>query len=173
MKIRAMLALGLLMLLLGGLVSFSAQQKTITFISSQLRPIEEAAKVREVILPPFTAETGVKVEFVTAFEGPLSDTVVAQHTAGRVTLDVVGALHGEFPTMVAAGAMAGLDGLQQRLARDRTFIIDFVRLGKLGSDTQRYVPWMQATFLLVVNRKALQFLPAGADVNALTYEQLA
>ena len=32
---------------------------------------------------------------------------------------------------------------------------------------------MQATYIMVVNKKALQYLPQGANVNALTYEQLA
>jgi multiple sugar transport system substrate-binding protein len=31
---------------------------------------------------------------------------------------------------------------------------------------------MQATYVLAINKKALQYLPAGADVNALTYQQL-
>jgi multiple sugar transport system substrate-binding protein len=35
-----------------------------------------------------------------------------------------------------------------------------------------YIPWMQATYIMVANRQALPFLPAGADINALTYEQL-
>jgi multiple sugar transport system substrate-binding protein len=45
-------------------------------------------------------------------------------------------------------------------------------LGKLGTDKQQYVPWMQATYIMVANKQALQYLPAGADINALTYEQL-
>ncbi len=36
-----------------------------------------------------------------------------------------------------------------------------------------YIPWMQATYLMVANKQALPFLPAGADINTLTYAQLA
>ena len=46
-------------------------------------------------------------------------------------------------------------------------------LGKLGTDKQYYIPWMQATYVMAVNKKALQYLPAGANVDALTYAQLA
>jgi multiple sugar transport system substrate-binding protein len=46
-------------------------------------------------------------------------------------------------------------------------------LGKLGGATQVYVPWMQATYIMAANRQALKHLPAGADINALTYAQLA
>jgi multiple sugar transport system substrate-binding protein len=45
-------------------------------------------------------------------------------------------------------------------------------LGKLGTPNQHYIPWMQATYIMVAHRQALAHLPAGADVNALTYDQL-
>jgi multiple sugar transport system substrate-binding protein len=45
-------------------------------------------------------------------------------------------------------------------------------LGKYGGSAQAYIPWMQATYFLVANKKALPYLPTGADVNALTYKQL-
>ena len=31
---------------------------------------------------------------------------------------------------------------------------------------------MQATYIMAANKKALEYLPAGADINALTYDQL-
>jgi multiple sugar transport system substrate-binding protein len=43
----------------------------------------------------------------------------------------------------------------------------------MGTGKQMYIPWMQATYVMVVNKKALPFLPAGADVNSLTYKQVA
>jgi multiple sugar transport system substrate-binding protein len=45
-------------------------------------------------------------------------------------------------------------------------------LGKLGGDKQMYIPWMQATYVMAARKEALQYLPAGADVNALTFAQL-
>jgi multiple sugar transport system substrate-binding protein len=50
----------------------------------------------------------------------------------------------------------------------------FVELGKLGTtDTQYYIPWMQATYIMAANKEALQYLPEGADIDALTWDQLA
>ena len=37
---------------------------------------------------------------------------------------------------------------------------------------QQYIPWMQATYVMAAHKSALAHLPAGADVNALTYDQL-
>ncbi len=48
----------------------------------------------------------------------------------------------------------------------------FLELGKLGTDEQKYIPWMQATYIMAANKKALEFLPEGADINALSYDQL-
>ena len=47
-----------------------------------------------------------------------------------------------------------------------------IELGKLGTANQVYIPWMQATYVMAAKKEALQYLPAGADVNALTYAQL-
>jgi multiple sugar transport system substrate-binding protein len=48
----------------------------------------------------------------------------------------------------------------------------FLELGKLGTGEQKYLPWMQASYVMAANRQALDHLPEGADINALTYDQL-
>jgi multiple sugar transport system substrate-binding protein len=45
-------------------------------------------------------------------------------------------------------------------------------LSRIGTDHNFYIPVEQATYVLAVNKKALAWLPAGADVNSLTYDQL-
>jgi multiple sugar transport system substrate-binding protein len=46
-----------------------------------------------------------------------------------------------------------------------------MNLGKLGTRNQQYIPWMQATYVLVANQRVLPLLPRGADRNRLTYGQ--
>src|SRR5262249_62300521 len=46
-------------------------------------------------------------------------------------------------------------------------------LGKFGGAHQLYIPWMQASYIMVANKEALSYLPAGANIDALSYEQLA
>ena len=36
-----------------------------------------------------------------------------------------------------------------------------------------YVPWTQSTYIMAANKKALPYLPKGAKLDALTYDQLA
>jgi multiple sugar transport system substrate-binding protein len=71
-----------------------------------------------------------------------------------------------------AGYLEDLTPLVQRMG-DRGSAPAFMELARLGSsDKSYYVPWMQATYVLAINKKALEYLPQGADVNALTYTQL-
>ncbi|MBK9612476.1 hypothetical protein [Candidatus Amarobacter glycogenicus] len=63
------------------------------------------------------------------------------------------------------------------LAKDLSIIYNFApaftETGLLGSeDYLYYVPWMQATYIMAAHKDAMKYLPAGADVNALTWQQL-
>ncbi len=138
----------------------------VTFISTQGVPIEEAEAMRGVVLADFPGQ----VEFIGAEYEHFEDLVLSEVQAGKGSIDVAGALHGQFPTLVAAGALQDLGALMDSLS-DRGIPEAFVELGKLGTDTQYYVPWMQATYIAAANKKALEYLPAGADPEALTWEQ--
>jgi multiple sugar transport system substrate-binding protein len=58
------------------------------------------------------------------------------------------------------------------LSADREFNQAYLETGLLGTDDYLYyVPWMQATYIMAAHNDALEFLPEGADINALTWEQ--
>jgi multiple sugar transport system substrate-binding protein len=143
--------------------------KQLIFDSSQLNQVQEIEKVNNLILKPFTAAT---VEYVSETDAQQIDRLTAEMKAGKYTIGVLGALHGTYPNMLAIDVLQDLTPLATRLA-SRGIVNDFMTLGKLGTDKQYYIPWMQATYVMAINKKALQYLPAGVDVNALTYKQLA
>ncbi len=140
----------------------------IVWLSTQLRPVQEAEKVRGLILADFPGA----VEFIPEDEGPFHDRITAEVQAGKGTVDILGALHGNFSTMAPAGQLQDLTALKASLA-DRGIPDAFWNVAKLNTDKTYYVPWMQATYILAFNKKALDYLPAGVDVNAITYDQLA
>ena len=140
----------------------------LVWLSTQLRPVQEAEKVRGVILADFPGT----VEFIPEDEGPFHDRIAAEVQAGKGTVDVLGALHGNFSTMAPAGQLQDLSALRESLA-DRGIPDAFWNVAQLNTDKTYYVPWMQATYIVAANKKALEYLPAGADMNALTYEQYA
>lgn len=139
----------------------------VTILSTQANPVEEQEKMRGVVLKAFPG----KPEFVGMEEPALIDRVLAEAKAGKGSADVLISLHGTYPTLQAADALLDLSDLVPTL-KDRNIPEAFMKLGKLGTDKQYYIPVMQATYIMAANKKALQYLPAGADINALTWEQL-
>ncbi|MCK6539200.1 MAG: extracellular solute-binding protein [Anaerolineales bacterium] len=140
----------------------------LVWLSTQLRPVQEAEKVRGVILADFPGT----VEFIPEDEGPFHDRIAAEVQTGQGTVDVLGALHGNFSTMAPAGQLQDLTALRESLA-DRGIPDAFWNVAQLNTEQTYYVPWMQATYIIAANKAALEYLPSGADPNALTYEQYA
>jgi multiple sugar transport system substrate-binding protein len=140
----------------------------LNFVSTQLRPVEEADKVRNVILKG----TADNVKFTPEVEGPFMTRMRAEAAAGKGQVDVIGALDGDLATLTTDGVLGDVDALMASLSKTREFNAAFVSAGKFGSDHQRMVPWMYTSYIMVANKKALPHLPKGADLNALTYDQL-
>src|SRR6185503_4251832 len=135
-------------------------------LSTQLNTVTESEALRSQILAGFTA---AKVEFRGETAGPFVDRIVAE-SKGGATVGVVGGLHGDFGSL-DLNLFEDLTPLATKL-KDRGFPAEFMELGKLGTTRQIYIPWMQATYILGVNKLALQYLPSGASVDNITYQQL-
>ncbi|MBV7331526.1 ABC transporter substrate-binding protein [Chloroflexi bacterium TSY] len=137
----------------------------VLFFSTQFSPIEEQERFRAIL-----AESGY--DFSASEEGPLLDLVIAENQTGSGTLDVVGALHGSFPPLAREDTMMNMIDVEEDLSADREFAAAFLETGLLGSDdTLYYIPWMQATYIMAAHVDALEYLPDGADINALTWEE--
>jgi multiple sugar transport system substrate-binding protein len=137
----------------------------VTFFSTQFNIVEEAEKFRAILQEGGFDFTGIE-------EGPLTDMILAGAQAGQGEVDVIGALHGTFPPLT--DAMMNMIDVADDLSADREFAQAFLTTGLLGSDDYLYyVPWMQATYIMAAHNDAMQYLPDGADVNALTWEQFA
>ncbi len=154
---RVLVGLGLTLL---GAVSAVAQP--VLFWSTQATPVNEQKDMRELVLK----NSPVPVEFVTNNDGPYFTRLNAELQAGKGSIGLLGALHGG----LSSNTKDLLD--LSRLGATAKVSPAFAKLGKLGTTEQKYVPWMQATFVMAANKKALPYLPAGADINKLTYDQL-
>ena len=149
-------------------IADAAQTGSLIFLSTQLRPIKEAQKMRNVILKGFPRE----VDYITEQPQQFPVRIKAEEQGRTHTIDVVGALHGELQPLVALDTLVPLDDLAGRVTR-RGIPDPLLTLGKLGTAHQLYIPWMQASYIMVANKEALPYLPGGADINALSYDQLA
>ncbi len=134
-----------------------------SFVSLQFAPVEEAEKFRAIL-----DEGGFEVTI--GEEGPTIDQI----KAGAGSIDVVGALHGTFPPLTSEDNMANMADVLDDLSADRTFAPSFVESGLLGSDDfLAYVPWAQATYIMAANQEAIAYLPEGADIDNLTWQDLS
>lgn len=141
-------------------------QEEILFWSTQARPVEEAQAMRDDVLAGFDGAGAVNYQ--PQDQGPFLTRLEAEFATDTGTIGLIGALHGDFTAL-------GNDNLVDLSSIDTASlgISDaLLELGRMGSDAQLYMPWMQATYIMAANREALPYLPDGADINALTYEEL-
>lgn len=135
------------------------------FISVQMGAAEERPKLEAIVADGGSA--GLNLSF--GDEGPVLDQILA----GSGSIDVFGGLHGAFPPLARENAMTNVSDLLEDLSADRTFAPSMVSAGLLGTDDNlAYIPWAQATYIMAADKQALDYLPEGADINALTWPQL-
>lgn len=151
---------------LAGLAAHAAAQTTI--VSTQMRPVEEAEKMRKQVL---TALPG-GATFLPEDGNTVLTRMRAELGAARGQIDVLIALDGELAPINQEGGLQDLDELVTRLSATRHFSPAALALGRMGGERQRFVPLMTNTFQMVANKQALAHLPPGADLQALTYPQL-
>ncbi|WFP62504.1 ABC transporter substrate-binding protein [Mesorhizobium sp. WSM4904] len=140
-----------------------AQAQQVLFWSTQARPVEETQKMRDEVLKGFDGP----VDYQVAEDGPWLTRLQAELQAGSGTIGLLGGLHGDFSTVGADLVdLSAVDvgGVKVNEA--------YKKLGMLGTGEQKYMPWMQATYLMAANKQALQYLPPGVDLNTITYDQL-
>jgi multiple sugar transport system substrate-binding protein len=138
----------------------------VNFLSTQFTQVEERQRFEKIL---GDRVTDPKVAFNPVDAPTFATTVKSQLDAGKVQLSLLGGLHGDLAPH--ASRLEDLDDVLGGLG-DRGFAADLTELAKLGGGTTKYVPWMQATYVMAVNKKALEWLPSGADVQKLTYDQL-
>jgi hypothetical protein len=144
-----------------------AHDSGLLMLSTQFTPVTEAEKFRSILSGAPTA-----VNFLPGDSGALTDRLRAEEKAGHVTISIFAGLHGDFPPLVSEGLLQDVSPLLKQLVK-RGFPKSIVKLSTMGSKTKHYyIPWMQATYVMAVNKKALKYLPKGAKVGALTYDQL-
>ena len=147
--------------LFGGAV---AAQEDVVMLSTQFNIEDEMQKLNDNIL----SGSPVGVEYVGSDSGPFIDTIRAEAESGSGDVSIAAALHGELSTLGAEGLLMDLSDV----AAEVDVAPAFMDLGKLGTDQQWYIPWIQATYIMAARTEALEYLPEGADINALSWDDV-
>jgi multiple sugar transport system substrate-binding protein len=139
----------------------------ITFLSTQLNPVEEAGKMRNVILKDFPGSVDFRPNDNSYLFRQI-DSLLKDDPSKSI---LVGALHGDLEKLYEESALQPLNFIYQALEK-RGFSENLINLSKLNGKDIYYIPWMQASFVMVANKKALAYLPQGAKLQELSYRQL-
>jgi multiple sugar transport system substrate-binding protein len=156
---------------LGGAGAATASHRdagNVVFLSNQLAQVSEIDAVHKYLVNGFPGN----VEYVTPPVGQGQvwfDRITAESKAGKGTVSLLGGLHGDYLTIQQY--LTNLNDVAKQLTK-AGIPPDLMRLGRFGTNTQYYIPWMQATYIMVASKQALKYLPKGANINALTYAQL-
>lgn len=138
--------------------------EVLNFTSTQMVPAAEQKFAKSVLLKGFADESGVTAEFIPMEYHELFTRLSAEIAAKKVTISVVGDLHGGLDLMNAKGLFDDLAGIT---LPGRTFIKALEDYAVMAG-RKVYVPWMQATYVMVVNKKAFEYLPAGLTAEDVT-----
>jgi multiple sugar transport system substrate-binding protein len=141
---------------------FNSAQADILFWSTQAKPAQESQAMRDQVL----SGSKVKVDYQANDGGPWLTRLKGELQAGSGQIGVLGALHGDYAAM-NPDDLIDLSDLGVS-SSSKTFN----DLSKLGTNKVQYIPWMQASYIMAANKKALPYLPKGANIDSLTYDQL-
>lgn len=132
-----------------------------------MNPVEEAGKMRKVILRDFPGTVDFRPND-SSYTFAQIDEILRTNPSTPL---LVGANHGDLVSLFEKGSLRSLDTLLWFLP-GREFPRHFIDLCKLDGNSVFYVPWMQATYVMAADRRALRYLPEGADLQALSYDEL-
>ena len=141
-------------------------QTTIKVTSGLWSVAEEQQYVREEALTVFEELTGIKVELEVVDN--IQDMMEAQKASGEWTTDVVITHSGDMPKYINNEYVQGLDSVLE--SADITVLPAFNDSTSLDGVTY-YVPISADVYLVIANNQALDYLPEGVDLNAITWEQ--
>jgi multiple sugar transport system substrate-binding protein len=145
--------------------------KTLVLDSEMFSPPAEQEFFINEILKPFEEETGITVTFQIVKGTDMFDRLTAQQATGHVTTDMILAFNGRFAWYTDEGWVEALDDYTSGWD-DRSILSAFD--GQAVVDGTRYfVPISADVYLTIANNKAMDYLPEGASMDNLTYEQYA
>lgn len=133
-------------------------------------PAEQEFVINEV-LKPFGEENGVNVALSIFNDEDLLKRAEVQTATGNNTTDIVIAYASYFDQWVNNGYVEDLTGVVDGWT-DRTFSPGINNMAVFDGK-QYFVPIGSDVYLLCANVEAMQYLPGGADVQNLTWEQFA
>lgn len=133
-------------------------------------PTEQEFVINE-ILKPFEEEHGVKINFQVMDDTTMLQRAQVQQETDHVTTDVIIAYVANMQDWINKDYVVDMTDLIGSWT-DRHFAETFKANTHMGGK-QYFIPVGADVYLTLANKKALPYLPAGADIDSLTWDQYA
>jgi multiple sugar transport system substrate-binding protein len=166
--VGAILALGGLAGASRALADSAQNAGKVTAFFGQFGAIAEQEGIRRYLFRGFRGDADPIFTPITSPTG-FVDRVRAEAKAGKGNIDLLIGLHGDMVTFQNENLIRPINDVARQV---KNLPPALVKLGKLGTNTQYYIPQAQATYVMVANRQVLKYMPKGANIDALTYGQV-
>ena len=159
-----------------GLADNSSNEKSkekhegkLIFSSSLWSQPSQRQYIRDHIVKDFIRESGIPVKFEYVDGEVALKRAYLQKEIGGVKMDIVTIHSGKMPIWINNGFVQDLTPY----IKDWTDITFFPLFNKsaIRDGKTYFMPVVSDVYILIATKKALKYLPEGADVNTLTWEQ--
>ena len=168
-KLLVGLLLGLFAIFMVSSFTLAFAKETLVFSSRLWSVPTEQEFIIENVIKPFEKEYNCKVNFQILDDKKLLERAEVQQKTNHVTTDIVCAYVSNMPEWIEKGYVEDLTPYIQKWT-DRHFTKAF-SYGTEYNGKQYFIPVGADVYLLIANKKALKYLPEGADIDNLTWEQ--
>jgi len=148
-----------------------AAPRTLVFSSRLFSPPREQEFFINEIIKPWEKENNATVNFQIVDDQTLLDRAKVQQETGHVTTDIIVAYNAMMSQWINNGWVEDLTPEVKKWT-DRHFMETFNK-NTTKDGKQYFLPVGADVYLTLANNKALPYLPKGADINALTWDQYA
>ncbi|MDK2951607.1 MAG: multiple sugar transport system substrate-binding protein [Kosmotogales bacterium] len=158
------------LLVIVSIVAFAFAKDTLVVTSRLWSAPSEKEFIINEIIKPFEEANDCEVKFSTLDDTKILEQVKLQAETGNITTDVIIVYCQNMPEWVENGLVENLTSLSDSWT-DRTFSKGYDSMTVF--DGERYfLPVGADVYLFIANKKALPYLPEGADVANLTWEEV-
>ena len=128
----------------------------VNFGSTQMMPVAERTFLLNQ-LSSFAKSSGISVELISFEQPDLLSRLEAEHKTNRITINLVGDLQANLYTYAAENLLMDLSNIK---IPNVTYLKTFEKLSYYKGE-KIFIPWIQATYAMVINKKAFDYLPIG------------
>jgi len=170
-RLFSVVFISILLVMVLSAFALAADKEVLSFSSRLWSPPAEQEFIIEYVIKPFEKENNCIVNFQILDDKKLLERAELQLKTDHPTMDIVCAYVANMPEWIENGYIEDLTS-NVKSWKDRHFSPTF-EYGTNFEGKQYFIPVGADVYLTIANKKAVKYLPSGADLDKLTWEDFA